>query len=93
MTTVSDLAAEAEALKAAFDVFGLGAHVRATDDIGVWAIEYALRGWAVFPLRGKVPAIRGGRGFLDATTDLRHIVAWWASSARARTSASGRPRR
>jgi hypothetical protein len=77
-TTIPNLAAEAEALKVALDVLGPGAHVASTHDIGVWAIEYALHGWEVFPLRGKVPAIRGGRGFLDATTDIDQIAAWWS---------------
>jgi len=48
------------------------------DDIGVHAIEYAVRGWRVFPLRGKIPAIAGGRGVLDATTDLDQIATWWS---------------
>lgn len=26
-------------------------------DIGAWAVDYAMSGWAVFPLRGKMPAI------------------------------------
>lgn len=46
-------------------------------DIGARAIEYAVRNWAVFPLRGKIPAIAGGRGVLDATTDINQIAAWW----------------
>jgi hypothetical protein len=44
------------------------------------ALGYARRGWEVFPLRGKVPAIskrNGGNGVLDATTDLEVIAAWW----------------
>lgn len=36
----------------------LGATVLDATDIGTYAIEYALHGWPVFPLRGKVPAIR-----------------------------------
>lgn len=35
----------------------LGATVIDSDDIGSYAIEYAVRGWRVFPLRGKVPMI------------------------------------
>lgn len=42
------------------------------------AIIYAQHGWKVFPLRGKVPAIRGGHGVLDATDDLTTISRWWA---------------
>lgn len=41
------------------------------------AAQLAARGWEVFPLAGKVPAIAGGRGMLDATTDPAMIAAWW----------------
>lgn len=33
--------------------------------------------WPVFPCIGKVPAIRGGRGCLDATLDSELIRRWW----------------
>lgn len=36
--------------------------------------------WAIFPLRGKYPAIakeKGGHGCLDATTDIETITRWW----------------
>ncbi|MGH3633959.1 MAG: bifunctional DNA primase/polymerase [Mycobacterium sp.] len=49
-------------------------------DLLAAALEYANHHWAVFPLRGKVPAIPkrvGGRGVLDATTDTAVITAWW----------------
>lgn len=36
---------------------GLGAEILQSEDIGDYAIEYAVRGWRVFPLRGKAPAI------------------------------------
>lgn len=55
----------------------LGADVIDVTDIGTHAVEYAIRNWPVFPLRGKVPAIPGGRGMLDATTDVAKIVRWW----------------
>lgn len=45
------------------------------------ALKYAEHHWAVFPLRGKIPAIPkriGGRGVLDATTDIPQIIEWWA---------------
>lgn len=44
------------------------------------AMAYAQRlKWPVFPIaeRGKIPAIPGGRGCLDATTDPRTIQEWW----------------
>jgi len=55
----------------------LRADVLEASDIGTHAVEYAVRNWAVLPLRGKVPAIAGGRGVLDATTDIKIVVAWW----------------
>ena len=36
--------------------------------------------WAIFPLRGKCPAIskdKGGHGCLDATTNIETIKKWW----------------
>lgn len=66
-----DLTAVAVAIKE------LGASVISTDDIGIHAIEYALHHHPVFPLNGKIPAIAGGRGVLDATTDTTIIARWW----------------
>lgn len=40
------------------------------------ALEYGKRGFAVLPLAGKVP-LKGGRGCLDATTDLARIKEIW----------------
>jgi hypothetical protein len=41
------------------------------------ALQYAGRGWRVFPLRarGKTPLTKGG--FKAATVDPRQIEAWW----------------
>lgn len=38
-------------------------------------------GWAVFPVAplDKVPLLKGGRGFRDATTDPGQIRSWWRS--------------
>jgi hypothetical protein len=41
------------------------------------ALDYARRGYPVFPLVGKVPAIKGGHGCLDATTDEQKVHQWW----------------
>ena len=45
--------------------------------LAIAAHTYARRlGWAVFPLRGKVPLISerdGGHGYLDATVDSAQI--------------------
>ena len=48
-------------------------------DIGSMAVQYASWGWPVFPLatKSKVPAIKGGKGFKDATTDRKRIEKWW----------------
>ena len=47
-------------------------------DIGTHAVEYALNHWKIFPLRGKVPAIKGGNGVLDATDYINQIIEWWS---------------
>ena len=41
------------------------------------ALEGAAAGFEVFPLNGKAPAIPGGRGCLDATTDPTAVRAMW----------------
>ena len=71
MQRVDALIAEALAIRE------LKGSVLDATDIGTHAIEYAVNNWAVFPLRGKVPAIAGGRGVLDATTDIDQIAQWW----------------
>ena len=56
-----------------------GTTVEESSDMGAYAIELACHDWGVFPLRGKIPAIAGGRGVLDATTDLHQVAAWWSA--------------
>jgi hypothetical protein len=46
--------------------------------LGDAAMLYAIRGWPVFPLIGKVPAVRSGHGYKDATTDIVQVCEWWA---------------
>ena len=41
------------------------------------ALTYAGAGMPVFPLRGKNPAIKGGRGLYDATADLLEVRRQW----------------
>jgi hypothetical protein len=41
------------------------------------ALAYAQCGWLAFPCAGKIPAIKGGRGCHDATTDPERIAAMW----------------
>lgn len=75
MNTVNELVFEAVAIKM------LTADVQDATDIGTFAVARALNNWEVFPLRGKVPAIpsrMGGRGVLDATTDLITVLTWWS---------------
>jgi hypothetical protein len=55
------------------------------DDMLAYAVEYAVNNWAVFPLKGKMPAIPtslGGHGVLDATTDVDQVVDWWSGRHR-----------
>jgi hypothetical protein len=77
-----DLTPEEILLREAHAIRALGAAVVNATDIGAYAVEYALHGWQIFPLRGKIPAIAGGRGVLDATTDLARIAAWWGGRYR-----------
>lgn len=70
--SANDLIFEAVAIHA------LGGSVLDATDMGTHAVEYGLRNWAVFPGNGKVPAVAGGRGVLDAATDITTLIGWWA---------------
>lgn len=61
------------------------ARLHAASRLAVAAERYAAQGWHVFPLvpRGKTPLLKGGAGFLSATTDLEQIRAWWARTPEA----------
>jgi len=63
-----------------------------------YALQYAGRGWHVFPLRprAKLPLLSkksGGKGFHDATSDPGQVTAWWSRAPQANiglaTGASG----
>ena len=56
--------------------------MKATASMLTWALRYVSQGWAVLPVApgDKVPAVRGGRGVYDATTNaamVRHIWTRW----------------
>jgi hypothetical protein len=56
---------------------------RSSSPVFGWALSYAARGLAVFPLRerSKIPATE--HGCKDATTALDMIAAWWTAHPRA----------
>lgn len=41
------------------------------------ALKYAEHGFSVFPLNGKIPAIKGGHGHQDASSDETQIASWF----------------
>ena len=41
------------------------------------AIEYAKKGWKVFPLKENAKAPATSDGFKSATTDIEQITKWW----------------
>jgi hypothetical protein len=44
------------------------------------ALQYAKKGWAVFPLKPKTKEPATAHGFKDATTDASQIETWWNSN-------------
>lgn len=57
------------------------APIPAISALGRAAVRYAEHGWHVFPLtpRAKTPLLKGGGGFLSATTDVAQVTAWWTA--------------
>ncbi len=47
------------------------------DPMLVAALDYAGKGLRILPLSGKIPAVAGGHGYLDASNDPDQIRAWW----------------
>jgi hypothetical protein len=43
------------------------------------AVDYAKRGLKILPLSGKVPAIAGGSGYRDASSDPKQVKRWWTA--------------
>ncbi|MCI4675288.1 bifunctional DNA primase/polymerase [Candidatus Mycolicibacterium alkanivorans] len=75
--TADDLHAEAIAIRS------LGATVLDSTDIGAYAIEYAIAGWRVHPLRGsdgKRPVLADWTN--RATSDVNQVTAWWGGRYR-----------
>jgi hypothetical protein len=50
------------------------------DLLGWFAVEYAKRGWPVFPTNGKIPCIEGG--FKNASTDPTVVRGYWREHPR-----------
>lgn len=51
-----------------------GTHTTTRSDVLALALAAArLQGFSVFPLAGKIPAIKGGRGCKDASSDPEKI--------------------
>lgn len=70
----ADLATEAVALAI------LKASVHDATNIGTYAVEAALRNWAVGPLRGKAPTTGlTPNGVLDFNSDIGTVIRWWGS--------------
>jgi Bifunctional DNA primase/polymerase, N-terminal/Primase C terminal 1 (PriCT-1) len=61
----------------------------------VLALAAAAKGYAVFPLSGKIPAIKGGKGFKDAATERSRIISMFnaAPDATGYGIATGSPSR
>jgi hypothetical protein len=73
--TAADLAIEAAVMRQL-----PGCTVLSSTDIGAYAVNYALNGWRVHPLRGKVPILEEWND--RATADINQVVRWWNGAYR-----------
>jgi hypothetical protein len=61
----------------AFAMRNMNAALAATNPVMDAAIEYANRGWPVFPCNPSTKQPYTNNGFKDATTDINQICDWW----------------
>jgi hypothetical protein len=54
------------------------AHNSTNGNLKKAAIAYAEAGLKIIPLNGKIPAIKGGHGYLDASRNINQIKEWWS---------------
>jgi hypothetical protein len=64
-----------------------------SQDLGAAAVDYAKRGWFVFPCAARAKTAVTNRGMLDATVDEGLVAAWWAERPTANIGVSCEPSR